>query len=124
MNARREVTERHMAAATSEARGEELRDADSVVEWLSGECSRVSVLPIMPLLRDKTASDFKDFSSAALVALLFDAGQPANTTRAVRDALSDRYCERPTVAARINERAGELALQLAEDERDAHREAA
>jgi len=108
-------TSRHDAAALEEARSEALRDADELAEFLSTGCYRYATLPLMPLLRDKTAEDFADWSVAALLALLFDAGQPAQTTVAARDALASRYCEKR--AAHITIQAAEISLRMAEDAR-------
>lgn len=110
-------TSRHAAAAHEEARAEALRDSDEIAEWLTTECYRAAPAVWQPVLRDKTAADFASMSVADLLALLMDCGQPMATTRAVRDALAERYCAIPAVAARINDRAAHEALRMVEDER-------
>lgn len=110
-------TSRHDAAANEEARTEALRDTDSLVDWLSGECFQAKTSALQPMLREKTAADFAGWTTPDLVALLFDQGQPMATTRAVRDCLADRYCERDSIKTFIADRAAHIALQMAEDER-------
>lgn len=117
-------TSRFIAAARDEARGEELRDVDSLANWLSIECAHASSQPLMPLFRDETAEDFKAWTNPALLALLFDEGQPAQTLRAVRDVLADRFCARDGAHERIECRAAALAVEAAYREREEHREAA
>lgn len=110
-------TSRHDAAAAEEARAEALRNADELAEWLTGACYLAKPAAWQPVLRDKTAADFAGWSTPALLALLFDAGQPAATTVAVRDALAERYCTQQAVADGIAERSLHIALQMTEDER-------
>lgn len=110
-------TSRHDAAANEEARAEALRNSDELAEWLTGACYCVKPAAWQPVLRDKTAADFAGWAIPDLLALLFDAGQPATTVVAARDALAERYCAQPAVAAWIADRAAHEALRMAEDER-------
>ena len=105
------------AAAAEEARAEALRDSDSFAEWLTAACYAVKPSDWQPVLRDKTAADFAAWTVPDLLALLLDAGQPASTTLAVRNALAERYVSQPPVAARINDSARDIALSMTESER-------
>lgn len=117
-------TEQHLKQAKASARDEALRDVDSFADWISGMCYAAPVQPIRAALRDKTAEDFTGWSVPALLALLLDAGQPATTTMAARDALATRYCETATVAAWIGSEAENCVGEIAEQEFADFREAA
>lgn len=110
-------TSRHDAAAHEEARAEALRNSDEIAEWLTGACYLAKPSAWQPVQREKTAIDYLQWSTPDLVALLFDQGQPAQITRAVRDVLADRYCAQQSVADSIAERSLHIALQMTEDER-------
>lgn len=109
---------RHAAMAREEARAEALRDTDTLADWISGHCYLVKVSEWAPVQRDKTAIDYLHWSTPDLIALMFDQGQPAQITRAVRDVLADRFTGSDSVSKWIDQRATELAVQMAYDERE------
>ena len=117
-------TDRHVKAARAEAEAEALRDVDGLAEWLSSACYMVPAQKLQPVLRDKTAEDFTSWTIPALLALLFDAGQPAQTTMAARDALRARRLISPMVARDVEQQTDERAGEIAEQEEAGMREAA
>lgn len=110
---------RHAAMAREEARAEALRDTDTLADWMSGCCYLAKASAFQPVQRDKTAVDYLHWSTPDLIALLFDQGQPAQVTRAVRDVLADRFTGGDAVSKWIDARATELAVEMAIDEREA-----
>lgn len=100
----------------AEATAEVLVDADSLLDWIYGEC--LHTFPTKwPRVAEATAEDFGHVTVANLVSLLFDAGQPAGVTKAARDALSERYVADKDVQARIQLTAQRIADERAEAER-------
>ena len=110
-------TDQHLKQAQAAARDEALRDVDSFADWLCGMCYAAPVQPMRVALRDKTAEDFAAMPVPALLALLLDAGQPASTTMAARDALATRYCDTATVAKWIESEAEARSGEIAEQEK-------
>ncbi len=111
-------TSRFKEAARAEARDEALRDSDEITEWLSGHCYLAKVSPWQPVQRDKTAIDYLHWSTPDLIALMFDQGQPAQITRAVRDVLADRFTGSESVSKWIDAQATELAVRMAYEARE------
>lgn len=114
----RPVADRFTSLAQSEARAEQLRDSESLANWLL-ENSSAATSAWQPVMKDKTAEDFTGWSVGDLTALAFDFGQPYMTRCAALDVLADRYCATAPVAALIVERSESLALLMAEDAREA-----
>ena len=112
-------TERFDVSAHEEARAEALRDSDSLAEWMSGCCYLAKVSDFQPTQGEKTAMDYLHWSTPDLISLMFDQGQPARVTRAVRDVLADRFTGSDSVSAWIDHRAVEIAVQMAYEEREA-----
>lgn len=91
-----------MSNYRDEAVAEVLRDTDTFADWLYSECFGADVCGERPHIKEASAEDFKHLKMPQLVALLFDAGQPANVTQAARDEISNRYLALPSTQAYID----------------------
>ena len=65
--------------------------AESFANWLFGEVDGALDPTFPPVLRSVTAADLTAQSVAAVLALAFDRGQPAQTRVAAIDSMWERY---------------------------------
>ncbi len=86
----------------ADATAQVLRDVDTLTDWIYAECMLAEEVSERPRIKEASAEDFKHLTVPQLVALLFDAGQPANVTQAARDEISNRYLAQPSTRARID----------------------
>lgn len=116
---RQQVNDRHLDAARAEAREETLRDADTLADWLGGECMRKPVSPWRPQLM---CARLSDLPTCDLLALAMDAGQKPQTRTHALDLIAERFLS--TQAGDIERKAASRAGEIAEQEEADLREAA
>lgn len=115
------TTDRHFAAARAEAREEALRDADTLTDWLAGECMGKPVSKWQPQLM---CAALETMTTANLLSLAMDAGQKPQTRTHALDVILERFVAYPAVAKGIEANAAMRASEIAEQEEADEREAA
>lgn len=71
-------------------------DADTLADWIAGECFGSQPEPIAPPLDHCTAEDFTHLSVPALMAIALDRGQMARTRCAALEVIDDRFIKDTT----------------------------
>lgn len=119
-----EPTDRHLDAARAEARDELLRDADTMADWLGGECMYRALTKVRAQLSTDALQALIDarLPTADLFAISMDPGQPGAVRTLALDTIAERYLA--TLADHIERMAGERAGEIAEQEAADMREAA
>ena len=106
----------------ADAHASVLRDIDSLVGWVGGECYQAPKFAELKLLREATAEDFKGWPVARMIALAFDVAQPAKVRAAAIDAVAERYLSDDDTQAAVIREANAVALARAEAAEDRRRE--
>jgi hypothetical protein len=108
----------------ADAHASVLRDIDSLVSWVGGECYQAPKFAELKLLREATAEDFKGWPVARMIALAFDVAQPAKVRASAIDAVAERYLSDDDTQAAVIREANAIALARAESAHEDRREGA
>jgi hypothetical protein len=85
-----EQDDAELEAAAEEIEDKWCREVDSIQDWIAGECYLKPEQEWSPSLNHREA-DFSETPIPQLLALVFDAGQPARTVAAAAFELRERY---------------------------------